>query len=178
MRGGRRNAEHRAGGVRIDVGIDADGNGKLTSEEVHQTAYVCNGQDSANAPDSGAGSVDAGVGGGSVACNSRPDDDADGDGWTVSQGDCDDCNPVVNPGAIDVWHPGVGGAAGFWGNESCDNAAGPPSTCDQLLALDDVSASSAAMALDICRSAMTSGSIRELQLLVFFNTRPATARRC
>ena len=29
-------------------------------------------------------------------------EDLDGDGWTVNQGDCDDCEPLINPGAIEI----------------------------------------------------------------------------
>jgi hypothetical protein len=44
-----------AGGQRIDVGVDANGNGVLDPSEVTQTAYVCNGVDvdDAAAPDAG-----------------------------------------------------------------------------------------------------------------------------
>jgi hypothetical protein len=31
-----------------------------------------------------------------------PNRDADNDGYTPAQGDCDDCNPLVNPGAIQI----------------------------------------------------------------------------
>src|SRR6185312_6651457 len=32
------------------------------------------------------------------ACGSNPTVDSDGDGWTPAQGDCNDCDPTVNPG--------------------------------------------------------------------------------
>jgi len=35
-------------------------------------------------------------------CESDCDPDADGDDWTVGQGDCDDSNPEVYPGATEV----------------------------------------------------------------------------
>lgn len=35
-------------------------------------------------------------------CPTVPSDDHDGDGWTEEQGDCNDCDPNVNPGAIDI----------------------------------------------------------------------------
>jgi Collagen triple helix repeat (20 copies) len=49
-----------AGGERVDVGVDANADGVLESDEVQQSAYVCNGMSSgpeadAGAPDSGAG---------------------------------------------------------------------------------------------------------------------------
>jgi hypothetical protein len=76
--------------------------------------------------------------------------DMDGDGWTPAQGDCNDCDPNVNPGAIDVWHAGGDGGAGFWGNEDCANMPGPPPTCDQGLAVDDNSPVNGAKAAEIC----------------------------
>ncbi|MCH5373570.1 MAG: putative metal-binding motif-containing protein, partial [Planctomycetes bacterium] len=33
--------------------------------------------------------------------------DADGDGYTPNQGDCDDSNPNINPGEIDLCGDGV-----------------------------------------------------------------------
>jgi hypothetical protein len=74
--------------------------------------------------------------------------DMDGDGWTPAEGDCDDCDPNVNPGAIDVWHD-VDGGMGFWGNEACDNSAGVQ-PCDSNLALDDTNADDGARAIELC----------------------------
>jgi hypothetical protein len=39
--------------------------------------------------------------GGSTTCGTDPNADGDGDGWTPAQGDCNDCDPLVNPGAFD-----------------------------------------------------------------------------
>ncbi len=66
----------------------------------------------------------SGSGGGPTNCTSTdPNVDADGDGYTPAQGDCNDCNPTVNPGAIDV--PG---------NNQDDDCNGkvddPPPSCD------------------------------------------------
>lgn len=33
--------------------------------------------------------------------NASPDGDLDGDGYSVAQGDCNDCTPAMNPGAVD-----------------------------------------------------------------------------
>lgn len=51
-----------------------------------------------NAGSGGAG-IKIGGDGGSCATT---EPDADGDGWTTEQGDCNDCDKLVNPGAIDV----------------------------------------------------------------------------
>jgi len=41
-----------------------------------------------------------------VAC-ALPGDDLDGDGWTVRDGDCDDLDPTIHPGARDFDVDGV-----------------------------------------------------------------------
>jgi hypothetical protein len=105
----------------------------------------------------------AGVGGGIVleagttdgsdnnGCNVTDQNaDMDGDGWTPAEGDCNDCDPNVNPGAIDVLHTPDGGMP-FWGNEDCANKPGPPPTCDDNLAVDDVDPIHGANAIEICK---------------------------
>src|SRR5262245_23526704 len=58
-----------------------------------------------------AGHHDGGVGGGPINCTpGGPNDDVDMDGWTPAQGDCDDCDPNVNPNAVEVPTP-QGGVA-------------------------------------------------------------------
>jgi hypothetical protein len=99
----------------------------------------------------------ASSGGGTTVCNvTNPDDDMDKDGWTPNQGDCNDCDPNVNPGAIDVLHPNDGGAP-TWGDEDCSGVPGDNAMpCDQGLALDDVVAADAAKAIELCATATTS----------------------
>jgi len=72
--------------------------------------------------------------------------DMDGDGWTPAQGDCNDCDPNVNPGAVDV--PGDPGQV----DHDCDGKYDPPAPCDTGLALDDVDAGDAARAIDLCQT--------------------------
>jgi hypothetical protein len=45
-----------------------------------------------------------GSSGGPPTCQENPDPnfDNDGDGWTPAQGDCNDCDKNVNPGALDI----------------------------------------------------------------------------
>ncbi len=84
---------------------------------------------------------------------SNPSSDMDHDGWSPAEGDCNDCDPNVNPGAIDVLHPNDGGTP-TWGDEDCDGKAGGTAlACDKGLALDDTSALSAARAIELCAQA-------------------------
>jgi hypothetical protein len=85
-----------------------------------------------------------------------PNADQDHDGFSPNQGDCNDCDANVNPGAIDVLHPGDGGAP-TWGDEDCDGKPGDSAqTCDQGLALTDVDATHAANAIELCGKASAS----------------------
>lgn len=76
---------------------------------------------------------------------SGPDDDADRDGFTPNQGDCDDCRADVNPGAFDVPMNGV--------DEDCEggDAEAFPPACDSDLEPDSTDPEDAARALGLCR---------------------------
>jgi hypothetical protein len=107
-----------------------------------------------NVGDSSIGSFGEGGSGGATMCNvTNPNGDMDMDGWTPNQGDCNDCDPNVNPGAIDVLHDADGGMP-YWGNEDCSGMPGDNAKpCDQGLALDDVVAGDAAKAIELCATA-------------------------
>ena len=96
--------------------------------------------------------------GGEVDCMANPAMDEDGDGWTGNQGDCNDCDADVNPGAIEVvvTTPDDTGQIPAPADENCDGLVDNlmPS-CDGGLALDDDDPLSAAAALGICK--MSSG---------------------
>jgi hypothetical protein len=93
----------------------------------------------------------SGAGGGQTVCTHGPDEDGDHDGFTGAQGDCNDCDPNVNPGAIDA--AAKGGAEGAVSDADCDGKKELPATCDDGLALDDTSSWSAAKAIDLCQTA-------------------------
>jgi hypothetical protein len=78
-------------------------------------------------------------------CRSGPDEDADQDGYSVRQGDCNDCDKVTNPGAYDV--------PGNMIDEDCSGVADDePADCDAALAVDGDPVA-AARAMGICRTA-------------------------
>lgn len=74
-----------------------------------------------------------------------PGDDDDGDGFTVAEGDCNDCSAQINPGAYDFPDNGF--------DEDCSgaDATSAESTCDTGLAIDSGSAQDAARAIGLCR---------------------------
>ena len=83
-----------------------------------------------------AGHSDGGVGGGPINCTpGGPNDDVDGDGFTPAMGDCDDCDPNVNPNAVEVPTP-PGGVAK---DENCNGMIDEVlPTCDDTLAVDEM----------------------------------------
>ncbi|HWB77075.1 MAG TPA: choice-of-anchor L domain-containing protein [Nannocystaceae bacterium] len=89
-------------------------------------------------------------------CMSGPNDDADGDGWTPSTGDCNDCDPNANPGAIEViiTQPNDMGVIPDPADEDCDggvdNVEGP---CDAGISFDDTDPYNAAAAIGLCHVA-------------------------
>jgi hypothetical protein len=90
-----------------------------------------------------------GSGGGNSEVNppcsaTDPNADLDGDGYTIADGDCNDCSAKMNPGAYD-----------FFGNnidEDCNGIADDePFGCDENLPLDSDDPLQAARALGLCR---------------------------
>ncbi|MEZ4226607.1 MAG: choice-of-anchor L domain-containing protein [Polyangiaceae bacterium] len=77
--------------------------------------------------------------------------DHDGDGYAFTEGDCKDCNPLVNPGAYD-----------FPGNGVDDDCSGTvddePTGCDVGLPFSTSATNNYAKAIDICRFSTASAS--------------------
>jgi hypothetical protein len=88
-------------------------------------------------------------------CDSGPDQDLDHDGFTVAQGDCNDCDPGTNPGAIEIivtTPPKGDGGIPAPVDEDCDGLIddiAPP--CDTALLLDDPDPLAAARAIELCK---------------------------
>ncbi len=99
---------------------------------------------------SGGGGAIIGVGGGGgggnapVNCTSGPNDDTDADGYTMSNGDCNDCDANANPGAYDVPGNGV--------DEDCNNTPDDtPASCDNFITdIATANPQDAARAMGIC----------------------------
>lgn len=81
-------------------------------------------------------------------CDGAVDDapDHDGDGWTLCNGDCDDGNALVNPGAFEVAGDGV--------DNDCDGTIDNPVTtsCSTVTKFSSVTGMDVAKAMDICRT--------------------------
>jgi hypothetical protein len=93
-------------------------------------------------------------------CSNDPNSDGDGDGWTGAQGDCNDCDPNVNPGAVEVVAtPGEDGGIPEPADENCDDAVDNTlDSCDAALALDDTNAMNGAKAIGLCQLGSTDGT--------------------
>jgi hypothetical protein len=73
--------------------------------------------------------------------------DIDGDGWTTCNGDCNDNNALVNPGAFEVVGNGI--------DDDCDPATSdvnPAPTCSTVKKSAGVTALDVAKAMDLCQT--------------------------
>ncbi|MEZ4293437.1 MAG: choice-of-anchor L domain-containing protein [Polyangiaceae bacterium] len=93
--------------------------------------------------------------------------DLDNDGWTTCEGDCNDANPLVNPGAFEVTYtlvdndnnpntPPVVMPGGNGVDDDCNPNtpdATEPAACSTVAKLSGVSAEDVAKAMDLCQTA-------------------------
>jgi len=102
-------------------------------------------------PDAGNGSSTGSSGSGK--CTYLPTDttDHDGDGWSSAQGDCNDCNKFINPGAYDIPANGI--------DEDCDGKVDDePTGCDSTLtSVATTVGTDGATAMDLCRAVKPAG---------------------
>jgi hypothetical protein len=104
-------------------------------------------------PDASTGLGDGAIPPESTCPTASDGDDKDHDGYTVGQGDCNDCDKAVNPGALDV--------AGNKVDEDCNATVDDePGDCEVGLPLDG-DAVAAAKALGICRMARVDAQGRD-----------------
>lgn len=85
-----------------------------------------------------------------TTCDALADEDRDGDGFTKTAGDCNDCDVNVNPNAVEVvlaaYSEGEEPA-----DENCDGQIDEVVACDQGLGVASVDAFDAARAVGLCK---------------------------
>ena len=116
------------------------GGGSSTNQSSSSSGSGAGGMSSASTAAGTGGGLDfdggaTGSGGGMASCNSGPNDDQDKDGFTVAQGDCNDCDANVNPNAVEVIAtPDADGGVPTAADEDCDGKVdNVASTCDDML---------------------------------------------
>jgi len=108
-----------------------------------------NGQGGGDLFDAGVGAV--GSNGSGNNCASMPNDDKDNDGFTPATGDCNDCDPNVNPGAVDTPDTVVpDGGTIMAADNNCDGKILPNPTCDDNLLVADPDPFNAAKSVELC----------------------------
>ncbi len=92
-----------------------------------------------------------------VGCDAGPDEDKDQDGYTINDGDCNDCDANVNPSAIEVIavDDGMGGGGGAMpADEDCDGEVdNVPEPCDTGIAMDTTDPMDGARSIELCKVA-------------------------
>lgn len=84
-------------------------------------------------------------------CVSSPSFDNDGDGFTGNEGDCNDCDANVNPGAIEV-PTDPNDPMADPADENCDGQIDEPAgDCDSGLQIGDVTPMNGARAIGLCK---------------------------
>ncbi len=145
----------KVGGGLVSIGVIAVALAACVAGDGTAEAEDDGRQDNAGGANEGGFDAGDSTGSGSL-CTSGANDDADGDGFTVVDGDCNDCDPNVNPGAIEVLtaEDSMLGPA----DENCDgNVDEPLPACDTGMAIGSGDAYDAAAALDLCTLAADGG---------------------
>jgi hypothetical protein len=157
------------------VDCDLDGDGYTPNQgdcddsnpNVHPGASECNANGNGDGIDNN--------------CNQYVDEgclnsDADGDGYTVGQGDCDDTDATVNPAAYEV--PGNNK------DDNCDGRVDEPTECDCTGTFNPEDINSYVNALELCntpqiQNAALNGSSKSRGIFKEFgNYKPRVASSC
>ncbi|MDC0748433.1 choice-of-anchor L domain-containing protein [Polyangium mundeleinium] len=90
--------------------------------------------------------------GGEAQCSNDTNVDNDGDGFSEAQGDCNDCDPNVSPGSIEV-ATDPNDPMAKPADEDCDSVVDnvAPASCDDNIGLQDTDPQNGARALDLCQ---------------------------
>jgi hypothetical protein len=89
-----------------------------------------------------------------AACRYADGVDHDHDGFSFLEGDCNDCDPNTNPGALDTPKDGI--------DEDCNGIVDDePAGCDANAVLDSNDPYQAAMSIDICRKTTETATGKE-----------------
>ncbi|MEM7153323.1 MAG: choice-of-anchor L domain-containing protein [Myxococcota bacterium] len=168
-----------SGGAGADDGIGplppggssgGTGNNVTTGLPPAETGVMTGGLDSGSGEDddNGDNSVDTkfdippfpDLSGPENTCDTDPNADEDNDGFSVNEGDCNDCDANVNPGAIEVevTEPDEMGMVPEAADENCDGIIDnvlPP--CDAGLAIGDTDPMSGAAAIGLCKTSSGPG---------------------
>jgi len=145
-----------AGACTAGAGSSSDGLGSGGAASGSGGADASGGNGTTNDTTTSGQFMDNASSGSSGTCASGPNDDADMDGFTGAQGDCNDCDPNVNPGAIEVLTAdGTGGGGGAVpADEDCDGQIdNVPMPCDSGIAIDTSAPMDAARAIELCHQA-------------------------
>lgn len=97
----------------------------------------------------GTSSSSQGPGGGGPVCDSGPDEDFDGDGFTPNTGDCNDCDADVSPDDAEIGGNGV--------DDDCDGELDEVGSCDAGLPVDNGDPLTAAQAIGLCATPANDG---------------------
>ena len=124
----------------FEIGSAADGGGSRPPSTSGSSSGGGSGSGSGSISLTGPDSGSSPTGG----CSYADDVDHDGDGFAFTQGDCNDCDPNTNPGALDTPADGI--------DEDCDGVIDDePTGCDVHATLASNDPFQAALAIDICR---------------------------
>lgn len=139
----------------FDADDDGGSSGPTTTSSGDGSDAGQGGNDSGAATGAGGinftvGAAQGGSTSGGTVCDALPDEDKDMDGYSINQGDCNDCDANVSPGAIEVPTDPMDPKAEP-ADENCDgNIDEALMPCDQMIQLGDIDPKNAAKAIGLC----------------------------